>query len=547
MKNIYKKLKKSLNKKFIYLVILVCLFVFVLLLTERFSQSFHFVDEDDHLIFGHYMNQGYKLYRDLSTNHQPLVYIFGGLLQRISRPGTMFILLRRTREAVFLYGFVFSVFLLFEFGLPFLIFSFIFELTKFFIFGNLLLAESLVVYPLIFILGESFRTYFLDHKPKGFHVLIFGFCNFLIFFNLLPLIPSILILDLLYFLKLNFLKTRDVKNMAAGFVLPTALLFIIVSPLGWFKESVLNNFNYVAPELTPVKSWQDFVKVVFFPFLFIFKKKKPIFSQIIFFFTLLLLLNTALLLNLKEKIFNTKFIKNIKLKRKNKILFLWLFIILVVLLTNNRVLNTDEIYYYSGFHLLPWYSAFIFLNILMVNYLLKNMKFYFKKILLLIFLIVGVYFLFNKEMVYFQKIDKVAEHNTNFLTYVLAGKGFASVSKPGDRLAVFPNESLIYWQSGLDLATRQVAYYEWQYWVPELRAEMEEVFNNDPPEFIYRNFEGIKQTSYLPFLQEALRDYAEVSSNGDATGLYIREDRVKDITDEQWQEWRKYSFNKIEL
>ena len=143
--------RKSLAKYF-FLFSLMIIFLVSLLLTEKFSQSWHFVDEDDHLVSGYYMNKGVSLYKGLSSIHQPVVYIVSSLAQKIAKPQTIYHLLKTGREAVFIYALIWSIFLAIRYRWPFIFFSVFFELTKYFILGNLLLAESLVVYPLIFIL-----------------------------------------------------------------------------------------------------------------------------------------------------------------------------------------------------------------------------------------------------------------------------------------------------------------------------------------------------------------------------------------------------------
>lgn len=517
--------KKIINFRALTLVCFFCLFLFSLFLTEKFSQSFHFVDEDDHLVFAYYINQGYKLYGDLSSNHQPLVYFFSSLVQKITRPNTLFLLIKRGREAVFLYAFVFSLFLFSQFGWPFLIFSLFFELTKFFIFGNLLLTESLAVYPLIFILGESFRVFFLNLKPQKWQSFIFGVANFMVVFNLLPLIPGLLILDLAY-----LIRTKTWRHFFIGFLLPTFVLFLLISPPDWFRETVYYNIKYVAPELSPVKNKLDFIKLLIFPFLFFLEDKGPILNQIIQFFSFLIILNFTFLLGSK--------------KRK---VFAWLFFLLIILSFNNRVLNPKEIYYYNGFHLLPWYSGFIFFNLLTVRLIIKEIEGAKRFLPLLILIGGGSYFFTHPQMPHFIKINKNNEHNVNFFPYFLIGKAISGVSRPKDRLAVLPDESLIYWQSGLKPSTQQIVYYEWEYWVPSLRQQMDETFVHNPPEFIYADFKRIGPASYLPVLNSTLeKNYWQVTKQGVAQNLFIKKEKIKKITEEQWQGWIGLSFDKIQ-
>lgn len=516
--------KRTIGFKALTLFCFFCLFLFSLFLSEKFSQSFHFVDEDDHLVFAHFMNQKYKLYKDLSSNHQPLVYILSSLTQKITKPNTLFLLIRRGREAVFLYAFVLSLFLFSQFGLIFLIFALFFELTKFFLFGNLLLAESLAIYPLLYIIGMSFQITFTDYKPKKWQSFVFGLANFLIVFNLLPLIPSLLFFNLLY-----LIKTKHYKPLFAGFLLPTFILFLFISPLDWFRETVFYNFKYVVSELSPVKNKLDYLRFFIFPFLFFFQQQSA-FNQFIRLFSVLLILNFALL-----------FVFNKRKKTLGGLLFL-----LLILTLNNRVLKPEDAYYYRGFHLLPWYGGFIFFSLLTVKLIVQEIKKAVRSLPLLVLIGGGICAFLNPQMPYFIQIDKDREHNVNFLPYFLTGKAIKSISQPTDRLAVIPNESLLHWQAGLKPATRQIVYYEWEYWVPLLRQQMDEVFTNNPPEFIYADFQRIGQASYLPLLNSTLeKNYWQATKKGIPQNLFIKKEKIKKISDEQWKKWEKLSFDKI--
>jgi len=116
------KTKKSFYLNILKLTGFFTIFLLSFFISVKFSQSFHFVDEDDHLVFAHFMNKGYKLYDDLSSNHQPLVYFFSSLGQKIIQPKTLFSLITGGRLLVFAYGFLWSLFLLFQFGPIILVF-----------------------------------------------------------------------------------------------------------------------------------------------------------------------------------------------------------------------------------------------------------------------------------------------------------------------------------------------------------------------------------------------------------------------------------------
>lgn len=535
--NRIKEIKVGKVKLFSF-ILFIGLFLFSFFLTEKFSQSFHFVDEEDHIVLAHFMNKGYKLYDDLSSNHQPLVYFFSSFTQKFFKPDNLFLLIKRTREAVFLYSFSWSLVLFFVFGPVFLLFSLFFELTKFFLFGNLLLMESLAVYPLLFILGQTFRVVFYAFKPKKWQSLIFGLANFLVVFNLLPLIPSLIILNLIY-----FIKTKELKRALVGFIVPTFVLFLFISPLDWFRETVFYNFKYVVPVLSSIKNKTDYFILFLFPIISFFKSEVSVLSSFIKFFSILLI-----------GCFIIYFFNNKGKKISQKKNYLFYFLILVsVLLLNNRVLTVGKMYY-EGFHLLPWYGALIFFDLLMVELIFKKIKGIGKFLSVLILGVSGICLLLNSNMPYRQKIDKNREHNINYYPYYLMGIASKAIASPGDRLAVFPHESLIYWQSGLKPASRQIVYYDWSYGVPVIKKEMDQVFIKDPPEFLYYNFPQVGPSRYSPLMEKAMAEnYSQVMRFQEEEGkmikveqnLYIKKEKVKEISQNQWLEWEKLGFFRI--
>lgn len=516
--------------KFFALVVFLGIFFVSLLLTEKFSQSFHFVDEEDHMVFGFFINQGKKLYRDLSSNHQPVVYLFSAGIQKISRPSNLFLLIKRNREGVFLYSFVWSLLLFSMFGPIFLLFSLFFELTKFFIFGNLILAESLVVYPLLFILGQIFRVLFYSYKPKKWESFVFGLANFLIVFNVLPLIPSLIILNLIY-----LIKVKEFKRTLVGFFIPTLVLFIFAPPFDWFRETVFYNLKYAIPAISNIKTGNDYLTLALFPVLSFFKGDSSILRSYIQLFSLILIMGTLF------------FTVSLRKKEKKKKIIFYLLLLTTIFLLNNRVLIPGKMYY-QGFHLLPWYGAVIFFGLLTIEFIIKNNKGWQRFIPLLILIIGGAWLLLSPDMVYRTKIDKDREHNINYYPYYLTGKAIKSISTLNDKLAVFPHESLLHWQSGLNPTTRQILYYDWEYHVPRLRREMEENFNHNSPEFIYWNTKQVGPASYLPFMEPILEnDYYQAIRLGVAQPLYIKKSKIRLIPDQQWQEWFKLGFDPVNI
>ena len=108
-------------------------------INQERSLSLHFVDEEDHLSGANLINRGYKLHEQIQSNHQPLVYFGSATLQKIFKPDNIFMLIRRHRQAVFVYGALWSLLIVLRFSYPGLIFVFFFEWLKYGLLGNLFL------------------------------------------------------------------------------------------------------------------------------------------------------------------------------------------------------------------------------------------------------------------------------------------------------------------------------------------------------------------------------------------------------------------------
>jgi hypothetical protein len=459
----------------------------VLTLSWRISQqrslSLHFVDEEDHLAGADLINRGYKLHEQIQSNHQPLVYFGSAAIQKITQPDNIFMLIRRHRQALFIYGALWSLLLVLRFRYLGLLFVTIFEFLKYGLLGNLLLMESVAVYPAVYLFG----VFLEGNRPSKKELLFMGGASWLIVFNLVPLYPWLGVIWLLILIKAK----KDIWYLLTGLIIPTLILFSFYSPVAWFRETIYNNWFYAMPTLNQVKTGADWLKITFFPFTAYGSLHSLQAAFIVLFFTGYLLAALS-----------------------NRKLF-WLYSLL--LLANNRVLSPGAAYY-EGFHLLPWLGLLIAVFV----YSLSKLKFAFV-LPLTIWLMV---LMLNKNMPYFNSTDPAYEYYVNYSTIDDFNFAVKNISGRGDRMAVTAVQPLLHWHTDTDLATRQLVYYGWEPNVPELKADYESVFfGNNPPEIIYGGDEP-------KLLQEK---YTNVFRHNKPTELFVRADRYAQITDSQWQ------------
>ena len=462
--------------------------VIVLLASFRLSNqralSFHFVDEEDHIVTADFMNQGLKLYKDLSVNHQPLVYLGSQVLQKVTQPNSLYLLIKTHRMAMFIYGALWSVVLIWRFGVVGLVFSLFFEGLKYYGFGNLWLMESMAVYPAVYLFGSLIDSWLSNNWPKKWGSIWLGLCSFLVIFNLVPLWPWLAVVWLVYLIK-N--KKQFIWQML-GLVIPTIILFVFVSPVDWFRETINYNVVYAMPRLSVINTFQDWLKIIFPPFLALVK-----------------------LGSYQAKIIAWLFLGLVVSSLIKKKYWLLGLIYLLLILANLRSPNPEEVFY-GGFHLLPWLGMLLVGSLL----ILKQVK---NKWVIAALSIWGLGLFFNKNMPYFWQTDSMEEYQINYARFDGLNAKVKKLAKPGDRMAVLTSESLIYWQTGVLPATRQVVYYAWEHDVPRLRKEYQQAFHGgNPPKFIYGSNEA----------ELVKNQYHQVWENGKPTELFVKIEKCKE-------------------
>lgn len=440
-----------MNKKILIWLGLVLVLLGSFRLANQRSLSFHFVDEEDHIVTADFMNQGLELYKDLSVNHQPLVYLSSQTLQKVTKPNSIYLLVKTHRLAMFVYGALWSVILVWRFGLLGLIFSLFMEGIKFYGFGNLWLMESMALYPSVYIVANIIESFWSKVWPKKWESIMIGASSFLVLFNLVPLWPWLGIVWLIYLIK----NKKRLGWQLIGLLIPTIILFLFVSPIDWFRETVEYNVIYAMPQLSVINTFQDWLKIIFFPFIALFTNN-----------------------SYQAQIISWLFIGLVVSSFFNKKYGLLSLVYGLLVLSNLRVPSAESVYY-EGFHLLPWIGMLLMSSLLMMSKI-KN------KQVILVLAIWGLGLFLNKNMPYFWQTDSMEEYQVNYARFGNLNNTVKSLVKPSDRMAVLTSESLIYWQTGVRPATRQVVYYAWEHEVPRLKEEYEQVFYGvNPPEFIY--------------------------------------------------------------
>jgi len=490
--------------------------------TVNYAQTDRFADENDHMIGGYFLIHGKQLYKDISVVHQPLNYYFSSLGQKIFKANSIFTFVNRQRLMILAYSLFFNILYLFIFGPGVIIFTLIFEITKFWFLGNLLLGESLAVYPMIFLFGIVVKKLLLGKELKKYELILFSVATFTGVFLLLQMWPTIFLLNiaLLFFYRKNI---KDISYLVLPAILLTAILFIFVPFKYYIQEVFTYNFKYYLPYMDKVNSFLGYVKMIFLPFTSFHNNPNPMeVLTIVFIFIYIFYLFIFI---------------------RNKKTFLFLFVLFCLVSLNNRESQIK----FTNFHLLPWLGVYLFIPIVLLPIFkkkIKNVSPHLKSFITLTLVFTVIYVNFVAATPFKVKKNVMTENDINFHDINKYGLAIKAIDKSGDRLIAFPSDNLIHWVSETDLATRQIEYYGWQFSIPEDKARFINVFKNHPAEFVVNG----DPFNSLPYFVKLYLDekYVQINSLGTPTRLFILKSILPKITEKQWANFKYLLFDRPE-
>src|SRR5258706_10849313 len=131
-----------ITSTYVILFVLVCFLVIINKLYYDRVGSFSFGDEYNNFIAGYFMIKGRALFSQIFFNHQVLMAYISFAIQKVFHPTTLYKLVLYHRLFVIFFSFVFDILLVMRFRLRALICILFYEIIKYYLFGNLFLAES---------------------------------------------------------------------------------------------------------------------------------------------------------------------------------------------------------------------------------------------------------------------------------------------------------------------------------------------------------------------------------------------------------------------
>ena len=463
----------------------------------------NFVDEQDNFVVAETLLKGEKLYSKIFTHHQPGTYVLSSYVQKAFEPNTIQSLIKQHREVVTVWSIGWIIFLGLRFRYPIMGAIVVLELIKGIYLGNMFLAESLIVAPVIY-LGLSFlgnkKTSKIDSFLRGVMLAVVGV-------SLAPMWPLLGIMGLGWIYGLR----KDVKKigyMMSGVILVLGVVFVNVDIKGYITNAILINQKYYLSIAGGDNLLISFFKALVAPFGYLINGINLAEVWVIKAFIIILLGEMVYLL---------------KKKKYSQVLWIWG----LLALANLRNFEYEKLYY-DGFHLLIWIGLIINIPLLF----LKKEKWAW--ILIPIILLLSV----NSKLLF--KSPNYAEDFEIYYSRIFnTGEAIRETKNDDSKLLAMPDVVLGYWQAKIEPAGRFIFFYKWMSGVAELREEQMANFESRPDYLLIKSEEKLNVDNYLDEYQNFSYREEEKSE------FYIKKETYKNFDEEKIRKLNYYGFKAI--
>lgn len=490
------------KRLWIYVAYLVPFVLFTYVSYKKIG-SFGCFDDCSNFVSAWFILKDRVLYEQIFFNHQPLAAYVSAAVQALTHPESIYQLVLFHRVFVYLFSFIFGLLLLRRFRATALVFLVLYEGTKFYFFGDRFLAEALIVYPLVYLLGTVFSGLRVKNTSL-FDLILCTFAVFFVFWMREPYVPLVLFLYVIY---LVTLKTTTLRLVSlAGFVIPSLSMFLLF-PFNdfYFNVVTVNRSFHLKDPLSSIGILNSF----FYP--------------VIVFFT-----GRMTSLHYFEMVLSVVFFILIFVTVMRKHAAVLLGIIFISLGLANLRPTPPGVGFYEAFHMLSWYALFLFC----ISYLLFNIHErvqIFRGVIAVLFLSLLV-FLGIPSSYLREKTEPQQLFYEGYNQYYTAGEVVRRLSTPQQTLFLDGWNDLIYWQS-----ERTSPYvYSWYTSVmsgfSRYSKARVDLLKNDPPDFFYG---ACKEWPFSKVTKEFISQYDRFVFSNKPTCLYVLKKNSAQFTDEQ--------------
>lgn len=518
--NIFNLIKKFFKNPFGYpLIISPFLFLMYRVHLKKIL-TFGCFDDCFNITAGYFIKNGKLLYSDLFFNHQPLMAYISFVIQSVSDPINIFALILAHRKFILIFSILMNLFIAARFRLAGLGFILFYESTKFYVFGDRFLAESVIVYPLVYLLGLTWYK-FNKNKIHSIEYIASAFFAWFIIFIREPFVPLAFILFGLIIWPFNK-KTFRVKLISIAFLIFLIIFLLLRLPLKEYIFNVIAINRNIVISFPSNNYFYELFKIFFYPVYILINGEQGFFRTILSGLSILFIFSGGAL------VFKMK---------KFKIVGLF---IIILGLANFRYSISGKPFY-EAFHIGPWYGMFIFSIFLFFQSLWKEKIL--RKIRYLAVLALSLLFVYtvSPSSVLWEKNDLHADLINNYGHYLSNGEAAKILALPGNTLFVDGFDELIYWQANLPSSYKYSWYTSIMPLVPVFSQARIDMFRSNPPDIYYGSCPKEKAPSRLiPDEQRFL--YVNLQAFGGPTCLYLKKENLDKISEKQWKKAAEFGF-----
>jgi hypothetical protein len=196
---------------------------------------------------------------------------------------------------------------------------------------------------------------------------------------------------------------------------------------------------------------------------------------------------------------------------------------------------------YAGYRMITWYSLFI----MIILFLLENKKTFerYKWMRTLSYFIIAlsvIFVLLNPKSYLFDKVDRYQDFSTSYGRQFVNGEVVRILSSGHDTLFVDGYDVLMFWQAGIASSYPYTFYFSLFDGIDKYENLRVKMFEQNPPDFYFKECVA-KNTFALP--KFALSQYKELKNKGSHTCLFIRKEKIPEISEDQWARAKAYGFS----
>lgn len=482
--------------------------------------AFGCFDDCFNYVAAYFILDGKKLYSEIYFNHQFLIAYISAAVQYLSHPENIYELVLRHRQLLLLFSFLFNFLLIKRFLFPGILFVLFYEFNKFYIFGDRFLAESFVIYPLVYMVGlvwnkmHKKQLYFFDYLFSGVST------YFIIFMREPHTLIALFLFAAILFGK-PFSKAKRIGLVC--FVILT-IITLLSLPLKDYILSIVVHAQDIAVSESGQSNLRGvwLLKIFFYPFFLLFGGEWNIFRQLLIGLSSIFLFLCGYMIFVKRQLFPI------------------IVIFFALGLSNIRVVPPGNIFY-AAFHMIPWYGMFVFLIFLITQEAYRYQK---KLALGLWIFLIGLFFyiFFQPSHFIYEKMDPHFEFITNYGKELQTGEVIRILSKPSDTLFLDGFDDLIFWQAKLASSYKYSWYTSRMPSIDVYSKARLEMFQKNPPDFYYGTCP--KDTMATHIMPSFVRkDYIQINSLGKPTCVYIHKTKISDISKDQWRKANEFLFD----